>query len=146
MERNNNFRGTQKPARTSLLILSALDKIIRDFKQYKENHINYWEQYFEKNYTMISEVKTESIFRSHILMSPIPYTDIPLSKYIPNSHNIRIIVTDPEKFPFIGRIMVYKLSKNTIIGKIHSQSYLFVGNVFLYNKKMLMDAVVRFAY
>ena len=146
MERNNNFRGTLKPARTSLLIQSALDKIICDFKQYKENHINYWDQYFEKNYTMISNVKTESIFRSHILISPILYAYIPKSKYIPKDYNIRIIVTDPEKFPFIGKIMICKLLKNTVVEKIHSQTYLFIGNRIMYNKKILMDAVMRFAY
>ena len=143
MERNNNFRGTLKPARTSLLIQSALDKIICDFKQYKENHINYWDQYFEKNYTMISNVKTESIFRSHILISPILYADIPKSKYIPKYYNIRIIVTDPEKFPFIGKIMICKLftpfyisnadfhgKKNTKRHKINSRNFTYDGLTF----------------
>jgi len=136
------------------------EKIIHEFKKYKENHVNYWDQYFDKNYNIISSIQesfqhngSEAIIamrgdrlRPHIKITPIFLEDVPLSKYIPIKHHIIIHVSEPQSVPFVGSILVCKMLQNTVIEKPHRQSCFLVGDNIVYNKKMLIDAVMRFSY
>ena len=136
------------------------EKIIHEFKKYKENHVNYWDQYFDKNYNIISSIQesfprngSEAIIamrgdrlRPHIKITPIFLEDVPLSKYIPIKHYIIIHVSEPQSVPFVGSILVCKMLQNTVIEKPHRQSCFLVGDNIVYNKKMLIDAVMRFSY
>jgi len=120
------------------------DKIVSEFKAYKYNHINYWDQYFERNYTISSYA--DLLYRPHIKLKPITCDDVLRSKYIPDQHYIIIHVAEPKTVPFVGNIIVCKMSHRAVIEKPHNQSCVLMGDRIMYNKKALVDAVMRFAY
>lgn len=120
------------------------DKIIREFKAYKHNHINYWDQYFEKNYVITSYL--DSLHRPHIKLKPITCDDVVRSKYIPTQYYIIIHVAEPKSVPFVTNIIVCKMAKSAVVEKPHNQSCVLMGDYIMYDKKALVDAVMRFAY
>ena len=121
------------------------EKIIHEFKQYKKDHINYCDQYFEKKYSIIP-CNQESKLCSHIKITPIVYDDVHLSIYIPKKNYIIIHVSEPQTVPFVGSILVCKMLQNTVIEKPHRQTYFLMGDNIIYDKKKLMDTVMRFSY
>lgn len=120
------------------------DKIIHEFKAYKYNHINYWDQYFDRNYVISSYAC--SLHRPHIKLKPVTCDDVFRSKYIPAQYYIIIHIAQPKSVPFVGNIIVCKMAQSALVEKPHTQSCVWIGDHIMYNKKALVDAVMRFAY